>query len=163
MATDTNVTIAGTVPNREEQPKFTTQKEQPSSSNAQKSVEGWVIVATGVHEEASEEDLRDLFSDFGRVRSLRLNLDRQTGYVKGYALIEYADFESAQQAVNRGSGRKLLGKPLVVDFEFIEDSPDQLQKGRVGRSATQQEHSHRCSRPEAEESREREKSPNRGF
>ncbi|KAJ2546341.1 hypothetical protein EV175_005637, partial [Coemansia sp. RSA 1933] len=86
---------------------------------AQQSVEGWVVVATGIHEEAREDDLQDFFGDYGRVHNLHLNLDRQTGYVKGYALIEYASFEDASRAAEKASGRKFLGQPITVDFAFV--------------------------------------------
>ncbi|KAJ1644317.1 hypothetical protein LPJ64_003986 [Coemansia asiatica] len=102
---------------------------QNAAAIAQKSVEGWVLVATGIHEEAREEDLQDFFADYGKVRSLHLNLDRLTGYVKGYALIEYATEKEALAAVQKASGKKLLGRPIVVDFAFVK-SPEEKEGGR---------------------------------
>ncbi|SPO30699.1 related to Y14, exon junction complex [Ustilago trichophora] len=94
-----------------------------SGARAVKSVEGWVIVVTNVHEEATEEEVIDKFLDYGSVRSCHLNLDRRTGYVKGYALLEFAEQEEAQAAIQACSeGLTLLDQDLKADFAFVKPS-----------------------------------------
>lgn len=80
----------------------------------------YVVIVTNIHEEATEEDVSDAFADHGDILALHLNQDRRTGYIKGYALIQYADKSEAEDAIRSMNGQELLARQLAVGWAFVD-------------------------------------------
>ncbi|KAG6845159.1 hypothetical protein H0H87_012955 [Tephrocybe sp. NHM501043] len=59
---------------------------------------------TNISEDTQENDLRDLFSRFGRVIRVYIGRDRETGAGKGFAFVSFEDRTAAQKAIDKVHG-----------------------------------------------------------
>ncbi|XP_077433310.1 cleavage stimulation factor subunit 2 isoform X1 [Vanacampus margaritifer] len=82
--------------------------------------------------EATEEQLKDIFSEVGLVVSFRLVYDRETGKPKGYGFCEYQDQETALSAMRNLNGREFNGRALRVDNAASEKNKEELKSLGTG-------------------------------
>lgn len=67
-------------------------------------------------DDASEQSIRDLFAEFGTVRSIHITTDVFTGKCRGFGFVEMEGHE-ARAAIAGLNGKNLNGKMLRVNFE----------------------------------------------
>jgi len=63
---------------------------------------------------SSEDDVRDLFAQYGTVHSVRLITDRDTGRPRGFGFVEM-DGDEADKAIETLNGAELGGRALRVN------------------------------------------------
>ena len=63
--------------------------------------------------EASEDQVRDLFSEFGAVESVSLISDRETGRPRGFGFVEMS--AGGQEAIGALDGKDFGGRTLRVN------------------------------------------------
>ena len=63
----------------------------------------------------NEQDLQDLFSTAGTVDSINVMRDMATGRARGFAFVEMATDEEAQQAISMLNERDFGGRNLTVN------------------------------------------------
>ncbi|MEX2379414.1 MAG: RNA-binding protein [Vicingaceae bacterium] len=73
---------------------------------------------------ASEDDLGNLFAEFGDVMSVKIIKDKFTGRSKGFGFVEMED-ESGQKAVDALDGFELIDRNLRVSVANSEQGEDQ--------------------------------------
>ncbi|KEH33916.1 RNA recognition motif [Medicago truncatula] len=84
----------------------------------ERSIEGWIVLVTGVHKEAQENDLKEVFRDHGVIKNIKINFDHRYGFVHS-ALIEYEHYEEAMNAIQKSNGSEFLTQTIYVDWAFI--------------------------------------------
>jgi len=62
-----------------------------------------------------EDDLREVFANYGEVTSVKLISDRITGRAKGFGFVEMANDDEGKQAVENLDGSELMDREMRVN------------------------------------------------
>jgi len=73
------------------------------------------IYVGNLNYKVTQEDLQELFSEYGEVVSVNIINDRETGRSKGFGFVEMADDADAENAINSLNGTSYLERDLKVN------------------------------------------------
>jgi len=65
--------------------------------------------------DATEEEIRKHFSSVGNLSYVSIPLDRETGKKRGFAFVEFADAQQAQEAIRQFNNQPFKGRSLAVN------------------------------------------------
>lgn len=78
----------------------------------------------------TEDQLRAHFATFGRIGSIMISTDRDTGQPRGFGFVEFVDAAEGKRAIEGTNGKPLGGRALKVNEAQSRESRD----GRFGGS-----------------------------
>jgi RNA recognition motif-containing protein len=64
---------------------------------------------------ATETELRQAFERYGRVRAVRILTDRASGRSRGFAFVDMANLDDADEAITRLNGTMISGRQVSVN------------------------------------------------
>ncbi|XP_006446262.2 LOW QUALITY PROTEIN: multiple RNA-binding domain-containing protein 1 [Citrus clementina] len=100
-------------------------KDEQVVKKAEKDKSSTKLLVRNVAFEATEKDLRQLFSPFGQIKSLRLPM--KFGNHRGFAFVEYVTKQEAQNALEALSNTHLYGRHLVMERAKEGESLEELR------------------------------------
>ncbi|MGA7934884.1 MAG: RNA-binding protein [Kovacikia sp.] len=65
--------------------------------------------------QATEDDLKEVFGEYGTVKRVALPSDRETGRMRGFAFVELAEDTQEDAAIAELDGAEWMGRQLKVN------------------------------------------------
>lgn len=75
-----------------------------------------VLFVGNVSFDTTEDQLWEVFAEYGEVKSVRLPTDRESGRPKGFGYVEFTDIESSKKAFEGAKGLDIGGRNIRLDF-----------------------------------------------
>src|SRR6478672_7871385 len=72
--------------------------------------------------DATEDEIRQHFSSVGNLSYVSIPLDRETGRKRGFAFVEFANAQQAQEAIRQFNNQPFKGRPLAVNEARARDA-----------------------------------------
>ena len=82
--------------------------------------------------QTSEDELRDVFADYGSVESVKIITDKFTGDSKGFGFVELSDDDLAMKAIEDLDGQDLNGRAMRVNEARPQENRGGGRGGRHG-------------------------------
>ncbi|MBS1558651.1 MAG: RNA-binding protein [Bacteroidetes bacterium] len=86
------------------------------------------IYVANIPWKATEDQLKELFGQYGEVSSAKIIMDKVTQRSRGFGFVEMSNDDGGRTAINELNGRDFLGKNLVVN----EARPREERPARSG-------------------------------
>ncbi|KAJ3225301.1 hypothetical protein HK099_007036 [Clydaea vesicula] len=86
-----------------------------------------VIGVFGLSSHITENQLGDMFSEFGRVEKVVLVYDKYTRNSKGYGFVTMDNLDNATRARNALNGQEVSGRAIRVDYSLSKDGRDRVR------------------------------------
>lgn len=77
-----------------------------------------------------EDELKDTFSEYGKVASVKIVTDRFSGKSRGFGFIEMENSEDAKKAISEADGKDIGGRQIVVNEARPQKKDNQGGGGR---------------------------------
>jgi RNA recognition motif-containing protein len=65
--------------------------------------------------QATEDDLREVFAQYGEIKRIVLPIDRETGRMRGFGFVELAEDAQEDAAISELDGAEWMGRQLRVN------------------------------------------------
>lgn len=74
------------------------------------------IYIGNLHYNVNEEELKEIFKEYGEVMSVTIITDKYTGGSKGFGFIEMLNDEEANKAIDNLNGTEIRGRKVIVNL-----------------------------------------------
>lgn len=91
------------------------------------------LFVAGLPYSMTEDELQNLFAEFGEVKSAKVIMDRETNRSKGFGFVEMSTEEESKAAIQGLNGKDMEGRALAVnEARPREDRPARSFSGDHG-------------------------------
>ena len=82
--------------------------------------------------QATEEDLKEVFAEYGPVKRVSLPMDRETGRKRGFAFIDMEEDAHENRAIEELNDAEWMGRQMRVSKARPKDENDRPQNRKGG-------------------------------
>lgn len=79
--------------------------------------------------DVTQEDLTEVFAEYGKVNRVHLPTDRETGKFRGFAFVEMDTPEQEAQAIEELDGAEWMGREIKVNQARPRENKNSFDRG----------------------------------